>query len=78
MAPGVAAASLAHSFTPGAKVWIAEETQAWGSAEVVRTEGEDVVLKVGKETKKLAAKDVYLAEPRTAGGVEDMVRTALA
>ena len=70
----VATATLAASFTAGARVWIASDAEVWAAAEVVRTEGESVVLKVGKETKKLPAKDVYLAEPRSAAGVEDMVK----
>ena len=71
---GVQPATLTPQFLPGAKVWVASDAEVWAAAEVFKTEGESVVLKVGKDTKTLPAKDVYLAEPRTAGGVEDMVK----
>lgn len=67
---GVVAAAL-HA---GSKVWVADDTEAWAGAEVVKTEGESVTVRLGKETKTFQAKDVYLAEPRTAAGVEDMVK----
>lgn len=69
-APAVALAAL-H---PGAKVWIQDDTEAWVGAEVVKTEGDNVVLKLAKGTKTVPAKDAYIAEPRTAAGVEDMVK----
>lgn len=77
MAPsdgGAGVGNVVAAFHPGAKVWFPDDTEAWAGGEVVKTEGDNVVVRLGKETKTLAAKDVYLAEPRTAAGVEDMVR----
>lgn len=65
---------MAAALHAGSKVWVADDTEAWAGAEVVKTEGESVTVRLGKETKTFQAKDVYLAEPRTAAGVEDMVK----
>ena len=72
---GGMAANENIAFVPGTKCWIAAEgEEVWAAVEVVKTEGDSVVVKTGKSTKTLPAKDVYVAEPRTAGGVEDMVK----
>lgn len=68
------AGAVVAALLPNAKVWVNSETESWIGAEVVKTDGESVTVRLGKETKSFPAKDVYLAEPRTAAGVEDMVK----
>ena len=78
MAPSAPAAEApaAVAFQPGAKVWVTGgEEEVWTEAEVVRSDGDAVLVRAGGgATRPVPAKDVYLAEPRTPVGVEDMVK----
>ena len=76
MAPDGAPTAPQVVLPPDAKVWVASasDDEVWAGAEVVKTEGDNVTIRLGRDTKVVQGKDVYLAEPRTPVGVEDMVK----
>mmetsp|Transcript_6824 Transcript_6824/g.22658 ORF Transcript_6824/g.22658 Transcript_6824/m.22658 type:complete len:1580 (+) Transcript_6824:86-4825(+) len=61
----------------GTRVWVeaADAAEAWASGEVVSASGESVEVKTsGGSVKQLSPEAVHLQEPRSAAGVEDMVK----